>query len=107
MKAGQLTVVAMALFACLSAPSLALPGGTNEDNDNIPLLAHSEPSHPSKPPRRIADCVTYVLVDNKCTADWYKCSDEGVKGRCVNLWNDCCTLPGNPGRTTIVRSPQR
>jgi hypothetical protein len=98
MRARHLFVVAAAFGAFLGEPAQTAP--------NAPILAYSEPSHPSMPPRRIADCVTYVLLDNKCTADWYKCSDNGIKGRCVRLWNDCCTLPGNPARTTIVSSPQ-
>jgi hypothetical protein len=56
------------------------------------------------PPARVQDCVTYVLLDNKCTADWYKCSDD--RATCTRNWNDCCRLPGNVARTTIVTAPQ-
>ncbi len=60
----------------------------------------------SLPPHRVGDCITYVLLDDKCTADWYRCSDAGEHGRCRRAWADCCTLPGNKARTTIVTAPQ-
>ena len=98
MRNKHLVVLALSICVYADAPGFAAPASTT--------LAYAQPSHPSMPPRRISDCVTYVLLDNKCTADWYKCSDAGQKGHCVQAWLACCTLPGNPARTTIVTAPQ-
>ncbi len=94
MKVVNLIILALALTAC------AEPHGKPAQA----YLAAATTS--SMPPRRVADCITYVLLDNKCTADWYKCSDGGARGRCRQAWEDCCTLPGNKARTTIVAAPQ-
>ena len=98
MRSKHLLALALSLFACADAPGFAAPASTP--------ISYAQPSHSSMPPRRISDCVTYVLLDNKCTADWYKCSDGDQRGRCVQAWRSCCTLPGNPARTTIVTAPQ-
>lgn len=91
MKTRHLIVLALALATCADVANAAgrsfQPQGT-----------------PTMPPRRTADCVTYVLLDNKCTADWYKCSAD--RRICMQAWDDCCRLPGNPARTTIVNAPQ-
>lgn len=48
------------------------------------------------PPVRVGDCRNYVLLDNKCTRDWYDCtSGGGSKTVCTNKWESCCTLPGS------------
>ena len=104
MRSKHLLVLALSLVAWAGGQSLAAPAATPPAPAPV---SYAQPSHPSMPPLRTADCVTYILLDNKCTADWYKCSDNGVKGRCARAWTDCCTLPGNPARTTIVSSPQR
>jgi hypothetical protein len=94
MKAVSLFLLVLALTACAEPHGKAAPA----------YLAAATTS--SMPPRRVADCITYVLLDNKCTADWYKCSDGGEHGHCRQAWADCCTLPGNKARTTIVTAPQ-
>jgi len=94
MKAASLLVLALTLAACSEQHGTATPA----------YLAAATTS--SMPPRRVADCVTYELLDNKCTADWYTCSDGGNHGRCTRAWAACCTLPGNKARTTIVTAPQ-
>ena len=91
MKVGHFIVLGLALTVCADAVSVAAP-------------AFKQPYSATMPPRRTDDCVTYALLDNKCTADWYKCSAD--RRTCVREWNECCTLPGNPARTTIVREPQ-
>ena len=91
MKLKHLVVIGLALATCVDAASVAAPSFK-------PIYS------PTMPPRRVADCVTYVLLDNKCTADWYNCSAD--RRTCVRAWDECCSLPGNPGRTTIVRPPQ-
>jgi hypothetical protein len=103
MRSKHLLVLALSLVAYADGQSLAAPASAPATPAPV---SYSQPTHPSMPPRRVGDCVTYALLDNKCTADWYQCSDNGVKGRCVRMWNDCCSLPGNPARTTIVTSPQ-
>jgi hypothetical protein len=94
MKGATVLLLALALAAC--AQSQGAPAPT--------YAAVATTS--GMPPRRVADCVTFVLLDNKCTADWYHCSDAGERGRCARAWYDCCTLPGNTARTTIVSGPQ-
>jgi hypothetical protein len=91
MKLRHLVIIGLALATCADVASIAAP-------------RFKAPSSPTMPPRRVADCVTYVLLDNKCTADWYACGED--RTRCVRAWDECCTLPGNPARTTIVRPPQ-
>lgn len=92
MKRRHLIALAMTILACAGVVAAA------------PRVSFQQQSSPSMPPRLVADCVTYALIDNKCTADWYKCSAD--KATCTRQWNDCCTLPGNTARTTIVTSPQ-
>lgn len=91
MTGKHLLILAIALCAWADAPSIAAPSFT-------------QPPSATMPPRRTADCVTYALIDNKCTADWYKCSAD--RATCTRAWTDCCRLPGNSARTTIVTSPQ-
>jgi len=90
MKVRHLVVLGLALVTCADGSVLAR---------SFPPVAS-----PTMPPRRVADCVTYALLDNKCTADWYSCT--AARPICVRVWNECCTLPGNPARTTIVNAPQ-
>jgi hypothetical protein len=40
------------------------------------------------PPARGGKCVKNVLLDDKCTKDWYQCSD--IRSTCVRQWDDCC-----------------
>ena len=91
MKGRHIAILALALTAWANAPSLAKPSFAPVQSATMP-------------PRRVADCVTYVLLDNKCTADWYNCSAD--RRTCARAWDECCSLPGNPARTTIVRPPQ-
>ena len=91
MKVRHLIVLGLALATCADAVSVAAPRFR-------PVYS------PTMPPQRTADCVTYALLDNKCTADWYACTAD--RRTCVRAWDECCTLPGNPARTTIVRAPQ-
>ena len=108
MRRAYLFVLAICLSISVGAQGAAAPASTPAaPAPKTAPVSYSQPDHPSMPPWRVGDCVTYVLLDNKCTADWYKCSDNGVKGACLRAWNDCCTLPGNTARTTIVTSPQR
>ena len=91
MKSRHLIVLALTLLTCADAAGIAAP-------------SFAPVQSASMPPRRINDCVTYALIDNKCTADWYKCSAD--RATCTRAWTDCCTLPGNSARTTIVTAPQ-
>jgi hypothetical protein len=91
MKGRQLFVLALALVAWTDVPSIAGPSFAPIQSSTMP-------------PRRVEDCVTYALLDNKCTADWYRCSAD--RGSCTRAWTACCTLPGNQARTTIVTAPQ-
>ena len=102
MSGKSFLVLAIAVMGC-GGPSYAQPAPAPAQTPVA--VSYSQLSHTSMPPRRIGDCITYTLLDDKCTADWYKCTDT-VKGKCVRAWADCCTLPGNPARTTIVSAPQ-
>ena len=54
------------------------------------------------PPDRSLDCVSHVLLDNKCTADWYHCrSPSGDDRACVRAWRECCELPGQGSRSRL------
>jgi hypothetical protein len=91
MKGRYLFVAALAFVALADAAAIAAP-------------AFAPIQSPTMPPRRTADCITYMLLDNKCTADWYRCTT--TRGLCVRAWTECCSLPGNKARTTIVTAPQ-
>ena len=91
MKGRHLFVLALALTAWADVQSIAAPSFAPIQSATMP-------------PRRVNDCVTYTLLDNKCTTDWYRCSKD--RGTCVRTWAECCTLPGNQARTTIVTAPQ-
>ena len=99
MRIKYLVVSALALCACAAGQSFAA------DAPKV-SASYSPPAHTSMPPRLMGDCITYILLDNKCTADWYSCSDGDEKGHCAKAWENCCTLPGNPARTTIVKKAQ-
>lgn len=58
-------------------------------------------SLPSLPPPRIADCLSFALLDDKCTADWYHCKRGAAPASCVEAWQDCCTLPGQGARSRL------
>jgi hypothetical protein len=56
---------------------------------------------PSLPPPRVADCVSFALLDDKCTTDWYVCRRGANPASCVEAWQDCCTLPGQGARSRL------
>jgi hypothetical protein len=57
---------------------------------------------PSLPPARVADCVGYALLDDKCTAEWYGCKRSGAENRaCIDKWETCCSLPGQGARSRL------
>ncbi|MBI1211428.1 MAG: hypothetical protein GC190_08195 [Alphaproteobacteria bacterium] len=91
MKSRHLIALALTLVTCADVASVAAPSFAPTPSATMP-------------PQRVADCVTYALVDNKCTADWYQCSAD--RKTCTRAWSDCCSLPGNPARTTIVTAPR-
>ena len=93
MKVGSALLLALALAACA-------------DSHPAPPAYFAAATTSSMPPTRAGDCITYILLDNKCTADWYHCSDGAEHGKCRRAWAQCCSLPGNTARTTIVTSPQ-
>jgi len=54
------------------------------------------------PPRQVADCPFYTLLDDKCTRDWYTCtSNIGEHPSCTKAWAQCCTLQGKGARTAL------
>jgi hypothetical protein len=54
------------------------------------------------PPARFADCVDFTLLDDRCTAVWYRCqSGEGGSESCITAWEECCTLPGQGARSRL------
>jgi hypothetical protein len=80
---------------------LALIVGLAADAPDI-TVSPSRTSSPSLPPPRIADCVGFALVDDKCTAEWYGCKRSGAETKaCVDKWETCCTLPGQGARSRL------
>jgi hypothetical protein len=57
---------------------------------------------PSLPPNRVADCVTFALLDDMCTKRWYTCKRGGseVSG-CIDAFETCCTLRGQGARSKL------
>ena len=54
------------------------------------------------PPERAVDCINLVLLDDKCTADWYRCRNASAEDRsCVKAWRECCTLRGQGSRSRL------
>ena len=54
------------------------------------------------PPDRTVDCLNLALVDDKCTADWYKCRGASDADQsCMRAWSSCCVLPGQGTRTKL------
>ena len=54
------------------------------------------------PPSITIDCVDLILLDDKCTADWYRCRSPSDDDRsCVRAWKACCELPGQGSRKKI------
>jgi len=57
---------------------------------------------PSLPPNRVADCVTFALLDDMCTKRWYTCKRGGsdLTG-CIDAFESCCTLRGQGARSRL------
>jgi hypothetical protein len=91
MRYAKVFVLALALGACADPNS---GGGSSQ-------IASATTS--TIPPARLSDCNNYALLDDKCTADWYRCKgapdDEG--GTCVRAWKTCCSLPGQGARSGL------
>lgn len=66
-----------------------------------PPPASAGGTSPSLPPLRVADCISLVLLDDKCTTDWYVCKRGANPASCVEAWQDCCTLPGQGARSKL------
>jgi hypothetical protein len=40
------------------------------------------------PPMRVGGCADTALIDERCTAAWYACSD--AHNTCSRKWEECC-----------------
>src|SRR5258706_15418588 len=76
MKSILLVLALIALAACGDARDAAHPVSTRAT------------ASATMPPARSGRCVDTVLLDDKCTRDWYQCSD--VRSNCVRQWDACC-----------------
>ncbi|MCE9523994.1 MAG: hypothetical protein K8S25_16375 [Alphaproteobacteria bacterium] len=86
-RAGIL-LLALALSACTEAP-----GG---------VVREAAMVSKTLPPDRTVDCLNLALVDDKCTADWYKCRGaDDADQSCVRAWSACCVLPGQGTRSKL------
>jgi len=57
---------------------------------------------PSLPPNRVADCVSFALLDEMCTKRWYACKRGGSDvGGCIDAFESCCTLRGQGARSRL------
>jgi hypothetical protein len=82
--------------------ALILAIGADAPDTAVSPASPSRTSSPSLPPPRVADCVGYALLDDKCTAEWYGCKRSGAETRaCVDKWETCCTLPGQGARSRL------
>ncbi len=66
----------VALTACDNARDAVHPAGARSTASS------------TMPPARGGKCVDSVLLDDKCTKDWYLCSD--IRSTCDRQWDDCC-----------------
>lgn len=83
-----LLLLALTLCACAEPPAGAM------------MVAGS--TSVTLPPDRSLDCVSYVLVDDKCTVDWYHCRSPSDDDRaCVRAWRECCEIPGQGSRSRL------
>lgn len=56
----------------------------------------------SLPPNRVADCVSFSLLDEMCTKRWYTCKRGGAEiGSCIDAFETCCTLRGQGARSRL------
>jgi hypothetical protein len=56
----------------------------------------------SLPPQRVADCVVFSLLDDRCTKQWYTCRRGGSQvSACLDEWETCCTLRGQGARSRL------
>jgi len=58
------------------------------DSHNTTHPAAVQATSPTMPPMRIGNCANSVLVDEKCTQDWYSCADG--RSVCMRHWEECC-----------------
>jgi hypothetical protein len=90
------------LFFAKALLVLIVAVGADAPGDAVPPASPSHTSSPSLPPPRVADCVGFALLDDKCTAEWYSCKRAGTQsGSCVEKWETCCTLPGQGARSRL------
>jgi hypothetical protein len=89
MKYARILAVAVLLIAAAGAHGAPAPP------------APAAGGSPSLPPARVADCVSFALLDDKCTTDWYVCKRGANPASCVDAWQDCCTLPGQGARSKL------
>lgn len=71
------------------------------------IAASAPPATPagassSLPPNRVADCVSFSLLDEMCTKRWYTCKRGGseITG-CIDAFETCCTLRGQGARSRL------
>ncbi|MBP6012341.1 MAG: hypothetical protein KBA31_08955 [Alphaproteobacteria bacterium] len=59
-------------------------------------------SQRAMPPDRGMECLSLVLVDDKCTRDWYACKQDASGGQtCAAGFKSCCRLHGQGSRSKI------
>lgn len=82
-------------FTFVLAIALALGACAEPRSEASRQAALAAAAASTLPPTRVGDCTNYVLLDNKCTKDWYACIDGGDgKSVCTKKWQACCILPG-------------
>jgi hypothetical protein len=72
------------VMACLALLTLA----ACNDVQHAGTPASVQAASTTMPPMRSAACADSALVDEKCTAAWYACSDDHAT--CSRHWEDCC-----------------
>jgi hypothetical protein len=94
-------------YAKTLALALTLAGCAESDHDGPSAWIQAAGN---LPPPLYADCVDYVLLDDRCVSHWYACMREkNDRSACAYVWEGCCTLPGRGHRQTMasVRAVER
>ncbi len=82
-------------------------GAANSTNTTVVAAVAAPPAtpagaSPSLPPNRVADCVSFSLLDEMCTKRWYTCKRGGSDvGGCIDAFETCCTLRGQGARSRL------
>jgi hypothetical protein len=100
-------ILAVTLLLLIGAGTYSTSVGAANGTSAVAIAVNAPPASPagrspSLPPPRVQDCVTFTLLDDMCTKQWYSCKRGASElSGCVDAWETCCTLRGQGARSRL------